>query len=186
MHNLQGSLVRLTRPEPSDANLIASLRSSPRVRRWFVDDRPIDHFRNREWLITEAVSDTSGLFVIRSLVDSSFLGFVGWSDHDSASGTVQLGRIAVHPGSYKALSRAIGYAPRLADECGRLLIEFAFTVLAADRIYVEVLPDNHAAIGLVERLGLERVSIQLRSRPNGHLSPVQVFQLQRSEWTASE
>lgn len=177
-----GALVALCPPGSTDGGPIARLRNGDAVRRWFRDDRPLPAERNQEWLESEARSATSGLLVIRSILDDSFLGFIGWSDHDRISRTVQLGRIAVHPGGCRKLARALGYVPRVADDAGRAMLAFAFHELGVARVYLETLEGNRLSLDLSRRLGFIDIGTVVRMRPSGMPGMFRRMELTRTAW----
>lgn len=182
MPSLRGRLIYLTSPKPDDFGHLTELRNRDSIRRWFFDDRPLDPENNRKWLEANARRKDAKLLVIRSCVDDRFLGSAGWLHLDDSVGSIELGRVAVDRPGYLALARSLGYAPRITDEVGSLLIGFAFHVLGVSRIRTEVISGNHSSAALCLRAGFTLVGQSIGFRPDGQSVPVEIFELKRDEW----
>ena len=181
---LTGTLVSLARPFPPEYDAITELRNRESIRRWFFDSRELDVERNRVWLAEKQSRCDSQVLVIR-FNDGSFLGFIGWSHFDGVGGSIQLGGVALQPDRYRAIARRLGYVPRIADQAGQLLIDFAFRTLRVSRVTAEVMRTNRRSAALCDRAGLSVVGTVEHCDEAGRAIEATIFRLTRDEWLAS-
>lgn len=181
---LNGALTSIGPPTLVEYDLITALRNRSATRRWFFDSQLLDIEVNRAWLAAQTNQTASQVLTIRSH-DSTFLGFIGWSNYRGPGAPILLGRIALHAGAYRALARRLGTTPRVADDASRLLIDYAFEVLRVSVVETHVIETNRSSAALCRRVGLsESVRPQCASVTAG-LRPTMVFQLTRGEWSAA-
>ena len=90
-----GRAVDLGWPEPHEYDRITALRNRPAVRERFLDPRPLDLERNREWLARGMRRPFEAVLSIRLRAGGAFAGAIGWSGYDRSAGTFEMGRVMV-------------------------------------------------------------------------------------------
>lgn len=166
-------------PGPRDFDSITVLRNRLYVRKWFIDDRPIDLEDNRRFLAGVKKGASSAVLVIRWAENGMFLGTVGWSDWDKERRVAQFGRLAVELRNLRFLKEP---RPHVATEACFLLMEFAFANMGLNALYAEVLLSNKRSIHLCERIGMQRVAIFPKLRPTGEPLEMARYEILRPRW----
>ena len=164
----EGELIALGWPEPNEFDRITTLRNTSDVRRWFLDDRPLDPVRNREWLASGMRRPFEGLLSVRWRADHTFLGTIGWSDWNPTTRAVWVGRLVV---DIEALRRNRGVFPRdykgVASDAGDTLADFVFNVMGVDVVMTYVFAQNKLARHVNRYCGLKETGRGRRTRPDG-------------------
>lgn len=179
---LRGSLVSVAPPLPSEYDAITLLRNRGSVGRWFFDSRKLEVEANRQWLAALGRQRESQVLVIRS-VHGGFLGFVGWSKFGGVGQAIHFGRFALELCECRRYARSLGFVPRIADEVGLLLLDFAFETLRVATVHAEVMEANRASIQLCKRLGLKVSGDTTHCDDAGGTVRVILLRLTREEWT---
>ena len=94
----EGRCVRVGWPEEAELDAITALRNRPEVSRQFLDSRPLDAARNKQWLRDRANRPYEAVLAIRMKSDNAFVGTIGWSKGDPVAGALELGRVMVDAG----------------------------------------------------------------------------------------
>lgn len=181
----RGAVVELGWPEPDEFDRITALRNRPAVRRWFLDDRPIDPEANRIWLASGMNRPWDALLAIRWRVDGSLLGTVGWSDWDLTKATASFGRIMVDSGALRALElpRTQPRTRPMLDALHAMRL-YAFEVMGLERGTSFYVAGNSLSARINRVIGLREIGRSLRTRPDGQSVAVIETELTRSEYLA--
>ena len=91
----EGRCIRVGWPEESELDAITALRNRPEISRQFLDSRPLDPVRNRQWLQHGINRPYEAVLAIRMKCDDALVGSIGWSKGDAAAGALELGRVMV-------------------------------------------------------------------------------------------
>ena len=179
----EGRCVRLGWPEESDFDAITALRNRPEVSRQFLDSRPLDRVRNRQWLRHGMNRPYEAVLAIRMRSDNAFVGSIGWSKGDPAAGSLELGRVMVDT------AKAIAYRPVLpsdydgvAVDAGVALSDFLFTALPLRVIHMTVIADNRLSVRAAMAGGGRVVSSGMQQRADGVEIPVTHVDFDRDDW----
>lgn len=140
MLSLQG--IDLRPPTEDEFALLTTLRN--RNRRWFADQRELEHGSASAWLATRHDDDRVLCVVTAGMI----VGTVGWSRVPTSGRIYELGRTI---GDYRAAREAGCDAGRL-HRAARLAVyqalDHLFGTLHADAVYVRIRPGN----GLVRKV----------------------------------
>lgn len=143
----EGRCVRIGWPEEAELDAITALRNRPEVSRQFLDSRPLDAARNKQWLRDRANLPYEAVLAIRMKSDDAFVGTIGWSKGDPVAGTLELGRVMVDAGktiAYRSLLPA-GY-PGVAVDAGMAVRDFLFAALPLRVIRMTVIAGNNLSL----------------------------------------
>ena len=170
-------------PELPEFDLITSLRNQPYVRKWFMNDEPINIGRNRTWLETGMNRPYEALLAIRLSEDNTFLGTIGWSDWDPVSKTAWFGRLAVDLRALRKTARQIpdNYAG-VALDATQTLRDYAFQHMELDRILTYYMSGNQFAARVNKSVGMVESGCRTRIRKDN--TPVETVELEltRQRW----
>jgi RimJ/RimL family protein N-acetyltransferase len=143
----EGRCVRVGWPEESELDAITALRNRPEISRQFLDSRPLDPVRNRQRLRHGINRPYEAVLAIRMKIDDAFVGTIGWSKGDAATGTLELGRVMVDA------DKAIGYRAMLpgdyagvAVDAGMAVRDFLFASLPLRVIRMTVIAGNSLSL----------------------------------------
>jgi RimJ/RimL family protein N-acetyltransferase len=135
--------VRLRLLTEDDLEMTLAWRNRDDVRRWFKQSDIISMESHRAWFTQHQLVDDSIMFVVED-INGDAVGQVSIYSIDREAGEAEVGRFIAAPGaSGKGFIR----------EAINALVEFAFTELALQRVYLEVYADNLRAIRLYDSLG---------------------------------
>ena len=142
---LETERLRLRPFRDDDLDDYAELCADPEVTRWLPIGRPVR--REAAWRVMALyvghwLLRGSGQWVVEEKETSAFVGRAGFCEPPGWPGFELAGA---------QLRRFWGRGYAL--EVGRALLRYAFTVLGKDRVISCILPENLAAIRVVERLG---------------------------------
>jgi RimJ/RimL family protein N-acetyltransferase len=143
----EGRCVRIGWPAEVELDAITALRNRPETSRQFLDSRPLDPLRNRQWLLEGMNRPYEAVLAIRMKIDDAFVGVIGWSKGDAATGTLELGRVMVDAG------KAIAYREMLPDDyagvavdAGMAVRDFLFASLPLRVIRMTVIAGNSLSL----------------------------------------
>jgi RimJ/RimL family protein N-acetyltransferase len=143
----EGACVQIGWPEEVEFDAITMLRNRPNMRRQFLDPRPLDPVRNREWLRSGMKRPYEAMLAIRLKGDGVFVGAIGWSRGDPVEGSLELGRVMVDT---QALlphrSRLPAHYPGVAVDAGMAIRDFAFERLSLSVIRMVVIEANRLSL----------------------------------------
>lgn len=173
-------------PNEGEAEAITKFRNRRGVRKWFLDSRAVEQTASQKWLVTQPERPQSALLSIRWKRSGEIVGTIGWSDWDLSLREANFGRIMSLP---RQIRRTIADYPQ--EYCGPILDaalmarDFAFDVMGLLKIRTFVLEDNVLALRINERLGLQVVGQEVRSRPCGETVMTRVLELSRQQWVTN-
>jgi RimJ/RimL family protein N-acetyltransferase len=143
----EGRCIRVGWPEESEFDAITALRNRPEISRQFLDSRPLDPVRNRQWLQHGINRPYEAVLAIRMKCDDALVGSIGWSKGDAAAGALELGRVMVDA------DKAIAYRsllPRdyagVAVDAGTAVRDFLFTALPLRILRMTVIAGNSLSL----------------------------------------
>lgn len=143
----EGRCVRVGWPEEAELDAITTLRNRPEVSRQFLDSRPLDAVRNKQWLRHGVNRPYEAVLAIRMKSDNAFIGAIGWSKGDAVAGALELGRVMVDAGktiAYRSLLPS-GY-PGVAVDAGMAVRDFLFATLPLRVIRMTVIAGNNLSL----------------------------------------
>lgn len=178
-----GRCITLAWPEQYEFDLITALRNSPKVRKWFLDDRPIDVIKNRIWLEQGMKRPTEAILSIRWKQDGSFLGTIGWSDWDLIHKTAWFGRLSVDTNAVKKIKDKLpSNYEGIALDATFTLRDFAFTSMGLDAILTYNFSDNHLSERVTKSTGLLETRRVLRTGRDGLQIETVEMKMTRQQW----
>ena len=179
----KGLLIDLAWPDRSEYDLITNLRNQCDIRKWFIDDRPLDLATNHVWLAQGIQRPRESLLSIRLTKGNMFLGIIGWSNWDFVNGTAQFGRLAVDLQRVKSLKDCLppDYPGIAVDAC-QTLRDFAMNTMHLKEIRTSYIASNRLARRINHRIGLRPIGSSTVQRHDGAHIPVIELILTRKEW----
>ena len=180
-----GECITLGWPEPVEYDQITVLRNRPAVRGCFLDPRPLDIERNREWLARGMRRPTEGLLSIRIGGENAFCGTIGWSGYDPERRTFEIGRLIVDARAVVRHRSTFppGY-PGVALDASTALLRFAFETLALENVTSRFLSDLTLPRRVNVLAGGVKVGEAEQLRPDGSRVKVSCILLTRERWRA--
>jgi RimJ/RimL family protein N-acetyltransferase len=144
---MEGRCVRLGWPEDDELDAITALRNRPDVRSQFLDRRPLDALRNREWIRSGMKRPFEAMLAIRLKHHDTFVGAIGWSHGDPVTGSLELGRVMIDTQALRArrLRFPEGY-PGVAVDAGVAVRDYTFTTFGLRLIRMEVIETNRLSL----------------------------------------
>jgi RimJ/RimL family protein N-acetyltransferase len=140
--------VRLRLLEEADLPQTLAWRNQDHIRRWFLTSDVITPEQHREWFEQYRERDDDFVFLIEETITlRSPVGQAAIYRIDRERGDAEFGRMLI--GDDEA--RGQGLAQLATDA----LVKWAFSDLGLREVYLDVLPDNHAARSVYERCGFE-------------------------------
>src|SRR5438034_4689061 len=89
----EGCCVSVGWPEPNEIDALTALRNRPQIRSRFLDPRPLDLERNRDWINNGMKRPYEALLSVRLKRSGALAGAIGWSRGDPDEGSFELGRV---------------------------------------------------------------------------------------------
>ncbi len=144
---IRASRVRLRLLTEDDLDMTLAWRNRDEVRRWFRQSDVLSAQSHRAWFQQHQLVDDALMFIVEAVEIGQPVGQVSIYAMDREIGEAEVGRFIAAPGvSGKGLIRdAIG-----------ALVNFAFSELALQRVYLEVFANNARAIRLYDSLGFAK------------------------------
>jgi RimJ/RimL family protein N-acetyltransferase len=146
---LTDGLVRLREIQPTDAELLYSLRMNPQSREMFRNTGVIP-FETHAAMVERYLSGSSPGYWFVIEVARGPVGTISLYDFDDGRRGCEFGRFAISPDA-----RNSGYGRRAL----RLVMKFAGSI-GVRRLYCEVLSTNSAALNLYRDLGFVEMSTE--------------------------
>jgi len=144
---IQSQRVHLRLLTEDDLEMTLAWRNRDDVRHWFKQSDVISLASHRAWFTRHQLVDDAFMFVVENIETRAPVGQVSIYAIDREIGEAEVGRFIAAPGvSGKGFIR----------EAIRALVQFAFTELSLQRVYLEVFADNARAIRLYESLGFAK------------------------------
>jgi RimJ/RimL family protein N-acetyltransferase len=141
---IQANQVKLRLLAEDDLPMTLAWRNRDDVRRWFRQSELIDFADHQKWFRAHQLVDDALMFIVEDVAAGSAVGQVSIYHIDREIGEAEVGRfIAAPDASGKGYIRTAIIA----------LIQFAFTELSLERVYLEVFTSNVRAIRLYESVG---------------------------------
>ena len=179
-----GERVRIVWPAESDVDQITELRNRPAIRRWFLDSRPLDPQKSREWLLHGMRRGEEAILTIRWMETDAFLGTIGWSSWDQLQRTACFGRLMIdHRAQIQLRQKMAPPYVGAALDAALALLEFAFTHMGLQAITTWYLEGNHLAARANRAVGMEETGRMTRCCPDGSLVRTVELRLDRDRWT---
>jgi len=179
----RGETATLAWPSPEEIDRLVALRNRPSVRRWFLDDRPVDLEKSRAMLGDVGRRPRDGLLAVRTRASGRLLGALGWSDWDWAGGSASVGRVMI---DFVALRAAVdagetgAVSPIL--EAARTMRDFAFQTLGVRTLRSFALCGNAPAEQLNAAIGMIAVGSGSATRPDGTSTTTTQYALDVDRW----
>ena len=179
----EGRCVRVGWPEESELDAITALRNRPEISRQFLDSRPLDPVRNRQWLQHGINRPYEAVLAIRMKCDDALVGSIGWSKGDAAAGALELGRVMVDTGKAVAYRSVLppDYAG-VAVDAGVALSDFLFTALPLRVIHMTVITSNRLSVRAATTGGGKVVASGVQRCADGVEIPVTHIDYHRDAW----
>lgn len=143
---LVGNRVRLRPVEHEDLPRLVTWRNKPAVWRCFFNKFPLSRAGQESWFDQLREDRSRLLFVISLRETEEPIGTIGLSNIDFPNQRAEYG-------SFLILEDYHGRG--LAKESTELILEYAFSRLNMNRIYLRVYANNEPAVGLYESCGFE-------------------------------
>jgi RimJ/RimL family protein N-acetyltransferase len=178
----EGRCIRVGWPEESELDAITALRNRPEMSRQFLDSRPLDAARNKQWLRHGMNRPYEAVLAIRMKSDDAFVGSIGWSKGDSVAGALELGRVMVDAG------KTIAYRPLLprdyvgvAVDAGMAVRDFLFAALPLRVIRMTVIAGNSLSLRAATTGGGRVVASGVARRADGVAVEVAYLECNRDD-----
>jgi RimJ/RimL family protein N-acetyltransferase len=181
----EGRCVSVGWPESHEIDTLTALRNRPQIRNKFLDPRPLDPERNREWIRHGMQRPFEALLSIRLKPSRVFAGAIGWSRGDPDEGSFELGRVMVDAAVVQRNRATLpaGYVGVAAD-AGTGLRDFGFRDLGLSVIRCVFIDDNRLSRRAVLLGGGRIVGTSRARRADGTEVTVVSLELRRTEWEA--
>jgi RimJ/RimL family protein N-acetyltransferase len=181
----EGRCVSVGWPESHEIDALTALRNRPQIRNKFLDPRPLDPERNREWIRHGMQRPFEALLSIRLKPSDVLAGAIGWSRGDPDEGSFELGRVMVDAAVVQQNRATLpaGYVGVAAD-AGTGLRDFGFRDLGLSVIRCVFIADNRLSRRAVLLGGGRIVGTSRARRADGTEVTVVSFELRRTEWEA--
>jgi RimJ/RimL family protein N-acetyltransferase len=179
----EGRCVGVGWPEPEEIDALTALRNRPSIRDKFLDPRPLDPQRNREWIRHGMRRPFEALLSIRLKPSRVLVGAIGWSHGDPDEGSLEIGRVmidaaVVHRHRHALPADYVG----VAADAGTALRDFAFRELGLTIIRSVFIDDNRLSRRAVLLGGGRIVGTSRARRADGTEVDLVRLELRRAEW----
>lgn len=146
-----GDRIQLRLLQQSDLELTMAWRNQEQIRKWFFYQKPISNDQHQAWYKKYQQSDNDFVFIIEEKKNSGKpIGQVSIYNINWQDKTGEFGRLMIGNEQY----RAQGYA----KEATKLIVDFAFSQLQLNMVFLEVFSDNFAAIAIYSSVGFQITS----------------------------
>ena len=181
----EGRCVAVGWPEPEEIDALTELRNRPPIRNKFLDPRPLDPERNREWIRHGMRRPLEALLSIRLKSSRALVGAIGWSRGDPDEGSFELGRVMIDAAIVHRHREALpaDYVG-VATDAGTALRDFAFRELRLTIIRSVFIDDNRLSRRAVLLGGGRIVGTARARRADGSEVDLVSLELRRAEWEA--
>jgi RimJ/RimL family protein N-acetyltransferase len=143
--------IRLRLLEEADLAMTLAWRNQSHIRRWFVHSDAVTPAQHENWFKQYLDREDDFVFIIEEVGQlSKPVGQVSLYKIDKSKRTAEFGRLMV--GDPEAKGKGIA---KLATS---MVLEFGFSCLDLELIYLEVFKDNHPAIHIYLSVGFVSVS----------------------------
>jgi RimJ/RimL family protein N-acetyltransferase len=182
----EGLCVRLGWPEEDELDAITALRNRPEVRSQFLDRRPLDAVRNREWIRTGMKRPLEAMLAIRLKHDNAFVGAIGWSHGDPVNGSLELGRVMIDTKSLRARRPRFPESyPGVAVDAGVAVRDYAFATFGLRLLRMEVIETNRLSLRAAMVGGGRIVGARERTLDDGSTVRLITLEYDRADWYRS-
>jgi perosamine synthetase len=173
---LCGEHIRLRKIVSADLSKIMAWRNKRTIRRWFFHQEPLTMEQQIAWYNRYLHDEHDVTFIIETL-DEKPVGMIALYDIDEQAKRAELGRLLIGERQYQKK----GFA---RDATG-LLLNWAFTELGLEEVYLRVFEHNNRAIALYEGCGFETVRIDLEAiEMGGRKYDVRTMRIGRAQFEA--
>ena len=181
----EGRCVLIGWPEDDEIDALTALRNRPQIRDKFLDPRPLDPQRNREWIRERMRRPFEALLAIRLKPSGALVGAIGWSRGDPDEGSFELGRVMVDAAAVRRHRQALppDYMG-VATDAGTALRDFGFRNLGLSVIRSVFIADNRLSRRAALLGGARIVGTSHAPRADGTEVSVVCLELLRAEWEA--
>jgi len=179
----EGEKVLLEWPRAEYYDQLTALRNRPGNRKWFLDNRPLDPARNREWLAHGMDRPREALVAIIWKDSGRLLGTAGWSDWSVETREAEFGRLILDTKEIHSLKKQM-HPPYqgVGLDMGWAMIRFAFERMHLTRLRTATLHDNVLSIKFLKQFGLAETRALVAPRPNGESARMVEMSLTRESW----
>ena len=179
----EGRCVGVGWPEPDEIDWLTALRNRPQVCAKFLDPRPLDPQRNREWVDHGMRRPYEALLAIRLIRGGVLAGAIGWSRGDPGEGSIELGRVMIDAAVLRRYRRNFppGYEG-VATDAGTALRDFAFRALGLTVMRSVFIDDNRLSRRALLLGGARIVGTSRVRRADGTEVAVTRAELRREAW----
>jgi len=180
---VEGACVQIGWPEESEFDDITALRNRPDMRRQFLDPRPLDPARNREWLRNGMRRPYEAVLSIRFKDEGTFVGAIGWSHGDPVEGSFELGRVMVDARALVPYrSRLPADYPGVAVDAGMAIRDFAFEKLGLSVLRMVVIEANRLSLHAALSGGGRVTGTRSERRSDGSELRLIDLEVRRDDW----
>lgn len=174
---LLGKFVRLRPLEEVDLPLLVQWRNEPAIWLHFFNKLPLSIGGQKSFYKKLLEDDSRILFGIELLKTNNIIGTIGFDRIDFINQLAEYGNLLL--GDHKFRKRGF------AVEATSLLLDYGFRRLNLNRIYLQVLSDNEAAVQTYRRCGFKDEGILRKAFfDEGHFKDVLFMGLLRDEFLA--
>lgn len=170
-------------PEADELDRLTALRNRPQVRVKFLDPRPLDPERNRDWIRRGMRRPYEALLAIRLKRTGVLVGAIGWSHGDPGEGSLEIGRAMVDVAALRRYRHEFprGYVGVAADS-GVALRDFVFRAFGLNVIRSVLIDDNLLSLRALLLGGGAIVGSSRVRRADGSEVTVTRLELRREAW----
>jgi RimJ/RimL family protein N-acetyltransferase len=181
----EGRCVIVGWPEDDEVDALTALRNRPQIRDKFLDPRPLDPERNREWIRCGMQRPFEALLAIRLKPSGVLVGAIGWSRGDPDEGSFELGRVMVDAAAVRQHRQTLpdDYVGIAAD-AGTAVRDFGFRDLGLAVMRSVFIADNRLSRRAALLGGARIVGTSRARRADGTEVSVVSMELRRDEWQA--
>ena len=179
----EGRCVIVGWPEDNEIDALTALRNRAQIRNKFLDPRPLEPQRNREWIRSGMRRPFEALLAIRLKPSGVFVGAIGWSRGDPDEGSFELGRVMVDAAVVRRHRNALpADYPGIAADAGMAVRDFGFRELGLSVIRSVLIADNRLSRRAALLGGARIVGTSSARRADGTEVSLVRLELVRAEW----